>query len=159
MLASSGARRRGSDYQHGDSDNWNLDRLERGPKFWLGGSECGELTVKTSSSPSSPSFWSAVEEVVEPAVSKTAINPSSADLRGRRRRRGAAYLRPGPRWLSARLCRTLWRRPDSERTSRTSCPPPSSGETWDLRWCTRGPSSADSPGSPVGVTQVSHGPH
>lgn len=73
-------RRRSSDYRDGDSDNWNLDRLERGPKFWLGGSECGELTVKTSSSPSSPSFWSAVEEVVEPVVRKTAINPSSVDL-------------------------------------------------------------------------------
>lgn len=29
------------------------------------------LTVKTSSSPSSPSFWSAVEEVVEPVERKT----------------------------------------------------------------------------------------
>lgn len=28
------------------------------------------LTVKTSSSPSSPSFWSAVEEVVEPTEEK-----------------------------------------------------------------------------------------
>lgn len=34
---------------------------------------CRELTVKTSSSPSSPSFWSAVEEVVEPAEGKTGI--------------------------------------------------------------------------------------
>lgn len=80
QLASSGAWRCGSDYQDADSGNCNLDRLERGPKFWLGGSECGELTVKTSSSPSSPSFWSAVEEVVEPVVRETAINPSSADL-------------------------------------------------------------------------------
>lgn len=42
MLASSGAWRCGSDYHDGDSGNWNLDWLERGPMFWLGGSECGK---------------------------------------------------------------------------------------------------------------------
>lgn len=31
------------------------------------------LTVKTSSSPSSPSFWSAVEEVVEPTEQRKGI--------------------------------------------------------------------------------------
>lgn len=35
------------------------------------------LTVKTSSSPSSPSFWSAVEEVVEPAEQKTGMCDAS----------------------------------------------------------------------------------
>lgn len=39
------------------------------PHFWPSlryGMKFKELTVKTSSSPSSPSFWSAVDEVVEP---------------------------------------------------------------------------------------------
>lgn len=35
------------------------------------------LTVKTSSSPSSPSFWSAVEEVVEPAEEKRGMHDAS----------------------------------------------------------------------------------
>lgn len=68
----------------------------------------------------------------------------------------SAYLQPGPRWLSVPPCRTLWRQLDSGRTAHTSCPPLSNGETWASLWCTRGPSSADSPGSPVHPTHVSH---
>lgn len=120
-----------------------------------------KLTVKTSSSPSSPSFWSAVEEVVEPAGRKMAITQLCA-CEGQHKDAtqedgGTAYLRPGPRWLCARPCRMLWRRLDSERTDRTSGPPPSSGERWGLLWCTRGPSSADSPRSPVHITRQQPG--
>lgn len=59
------------------------------------------------------------------------------------------YLQPGPRLLSVLPCRRLWHLLDSGRTAHTSCPPPSSGGTWALLWCTPDPSSGDSPGSPV----------
>ena len=66
-----------------------------------------------------------------------------------RRCRGAPYLPSGPPGLCARPCRRRGRRPDSGRSSRTSCCPPSSGGRWAWPGCRSGPSSQSTPRSPA----------
>lgn len=107
------------------------------------------LTVNTSSSPSSASFCSVDEDVVDPEehTGRSAEAGKAFELQhsgGWRR----LYLLSGPPAPSSRRGQTLWRPPDSGRSGHTSCCPPSSGGTWAWPSCRPGPFLRNTPESP-----------